>query len=369
MLPDPALPLNRPGLFAGPAVNHSAGPVLTLAARVRGVGGYDHVAAALLTALPAARLGLRAHHRAEVRTDLLPPGLVPPTVRRRPGDPQLVLGPPFLVGRFDPDRTSAVYTMWETDTLAAEWVDVLNRSAVVLVPSRWQVEGFRRSGVAVPIEVVPLGHDPAVYRPAGGFPGVCTFGTAGALTAGGVRKNAQAVVDLFRRAFPAEADVRLRVKVSPGSPGVETYDDPRVEVLRAALPRAELADWYRSLTAYVNASHGEGFGLHLLEAMACGRPLVSPCYSGLTEFFDPSVGYPVGYDLVPVRGTDVYAGRWAEPDEGDLIARMREVYADRRAAERLGAAAADRARGFTWSATAAAVAAVLRRHGLIPAPD
>ncbi len=75
-----------------------------------------------------------------------------------------------------------------------------------------------------------------------------------------------------------------------------------------------MADWYRSLTAYVNGSSGEGFGLHLIEAMACGRPVVTPCHSGLTAYFDASVGYPVEFKLVPVKN-EIYTGHWAESDE------------------------------------------------------
>ena len=56
---------------------------------------------------------------------------------------------------------------------------------------------------------------------------------------------------------------------------------------------AALADWYRSLTCYVNASYGEGFGLHLLEAMGCGVPLISTTFSAVGEVFDAGVGYEV----------------------------------------------------------------------------
>jgi glycosyltransferase involved in cell wall biosynthesis len=234
----------------------------------------------------------------------------------------------------------------------------------VIVPSHWQIECFRANGVSVPMSVAPLGFDPLVYHPSAPFPDVCTFGTAGALTSGGVRKNAQWLIDLFRRAFPDEPDVRLRVKISPGSPGVETYDDARIDVIRAVLPLPELADWYRSLTAYVNGSSGEGFGLHLIEAMACGRPIVSAEFSGLTAYFDATVGYPVDYKLVPVRN-EIYNGRWAEPDEKSMIAQMHRVYANRGEAERLGGASAARAKCFTWKGAGQALARALREHGFL----
>jgi glycosyltransferase involved in cell wall biosynthesis len=154
------------------------------------------------------------------------------------------------------------------------------------------------------------------------------------------------------------------VKITPNCPPLDVPDDPRVEVLRATLPHADLAAWNRSLTCYVNASFAEGFGLHLLEAMACGRPLVSTHYSGLTEFFDESVGYVAPHRLVEARN-GVYAGRWADPDDAGIIDAMRRVYRDPGGAARLGRAAAARARRFTWRDAGRKLAAVLAKHGFL----
>ena len=137
-----------------------------------------------------------------------------------------------------------------------------------------------------------------------------------------------------------------------------------MDLIRAVLPHTQLAAWYRSLTAYVNGSFGEGFGLHLIEAMACGRPLVTANYSGLTAFFDPGVGYTVDHTLVAVEN-DVYNGRWAEPDEASIVDRMREVYANPAEARRLGRVSASRASNFTWKASGRKLAEALRKHGFL----
>jgi glycosyltransferase involved in cell wall biosynthesis len=353
--------IDRARLGTAPAVR---GKTLWLGGDVRGIGGYDHVVFAFLHGLPSLGADLRLHPTSTVRGDLVPPSMMPPVAGRPTGQPMLVAGPPFLVPRFGLDRQTAAYTMWETDRLDPHWTPLLNNAGLVIVPSAWQRDCFRADGVTAPIEIAPLGIDPLVYHAAGKPPEVCTFGTAGALGSGGLRKNAQWVIDLFRRAFPTQTDVRLRVKITPGSPGVETYDDPRVDVIRALLPHAEMADWYRSLTAYVNGSMGEGFGLHLAEAMACGRPLVTANYSGLTAFFDPSVGYEVGYKLVEARN-EIYRGRWAQPDEDAVVARMREIHADPAEAARLGERCASRAKLITWKAAGKQLAAALRKHGFL----
>ena len=340
---------------------------LFLSTDLKGITGYDHLAFALLKGLPSAGAELRFHQVSQVRNELLPPGMLIPHGGWHPDCKQLVLSPPFLAHRFTPNKQSAIFTMWESDRLEPKWVDTLNKAGLVIVPSRWAVDCFRASGVMVPLEVAPLGYDPLMFHPrptADRDDGVCVFGTAGALGAGGLRKNAQLLIDLFRATFPTETDVRLRVKITPSSPSVETADDPRIEVIRAVLPHGDLVDWYRSLTAYVNASAGEGFGLHLIETMACGRPLISPAYSGLTEFFDGSVGYPVDYTLSPVNNA-IYTGNWADPDEASLAAQMRRVYADRAEADRFGETSAARAKSFTWKASGRALAAALAKHGFI----
>lgn len=341
------------------------GTPLYLSTDLRGISGYDHLAYAVLKGLPSLGVQLRWHQVSSIRQELMPRGMTLPMGGWKPGDKQLIISPPFLAHRFQPDGASALFTMWETDYLEPHWVEMMNRCCLVIVPSQWGADCFRRCGVKVPIEVVPLGYDPVVYHAGDGtFPEICTFGTAGALAAGGLRKNAQLVIEVFRRAFPHEANVRLRVKITPESTALETYDDPRIEVLRTVLPSVQVAEWYRSLTAYVNASAGEGFGLHLLEAMACGRPLITTAYSGLTAFFDESVGYCVSYRLVPVHNA-IYSGHWAEPDEESLIAQMRRVYSCPAEVRQFGMRAAARASRFTWREAGRQLRNVLVKHGFL----
>jgi glycosyltransferase involved in cell wall biosynthesis len=277
---------------------------------------------------------------------------------------KLIVRPPFMVDAYKPDKRTAVLTMWETDSLQPAAVRALNRAGLIIVPSTWQVDCFRTSGVTPPIEVAPLGFDPLLYYDDGTWPDVCTFGTAAALDAGGIRKNTQHLIDLFRVAFPTEADVRLRVKISPKSPPVHSYNDPRIEVIQEYLPLHQLAAWYRSLTGFVNGSYGEGFGLHLIEAMACGRAVISAAATGLTSFFDGAVGYALPYQTVPVHN-DIYTGQWVVPDDDAMIATLRRIRVNQSEAREFGALSACRARQFTWKHFGQALLKALRKHRLI----
>jgi glycosyltransferase involved in cell wall biosynthesis len=378
---------------AGPVEARRTGPPLFLAGHVLGLGGYDHLVLNILKGLTESGVNVCRDRRACFRKQLIPVELRPTELRRERNAPRLAVAPPHLLRRYRPDAGTAAFTMWETDTLPPGSVEQLNRCGLVIVPSRWGATCFRANGVTVPIEIVPLGYDPSVFAVTPAAPqrgqrtedrgqetrqpgsalssvlcplssGVCTFGTAGALDEGGLRKNVQRVVELFRRAFPSDPDVRLRVKITPNSPRVETHGDPRIELIDSHLTPAGLADWYRSLDAFVNASAGEGFGLHLLEAMACGVPLISSTFGGVGAFFDGRVGYEVRFRPAGAWNS-VYRGTWSEPDGDEMVRHMRRVYRNQDEARELGASSANRAAKFRWEDTMRKLVIALIRNGFI----
>ena len=208
------------------------GPPFFLAGHVLGLGGYDHLVLNILKGLIASGVNVCRDRRSCFRKQLVPVDIRPTELTRR-NHPRLAVAPPHLLHRYKLDSRTVVFTMWESDTLPVEGVKQLNRCGLVIVPSRWGAKCFRTNGVTVPIEVVPLGYDPEVFQPSTGVNRleICTLGTAGALDEGGLRKNVQRVIDLFRQAFPSEANVRLRVKITPRSPQVHTRGDRRIEVV------------------------------------------------------------------------------------------------------------------------------------------
>lgn len=85
---------------------------------------------------------------------------------------------------------------------------------------------------------------------------------------------------------------------------------------------------------------GEGFGLPLLEAMACGAPVLTTRRLSLPE---------VGGDAV------AYAN---SPDEADLATALTSLLADANRRRQLSAAGIERAAAYTWTASATAHLAV-----------
>ena len=100
------------------------------------------------------------------------------------------------------------------------------------------------------------------------------------------------------------------------------------------IPAAELPFWYNCAEAFVYPSVFEGFGLPVLEAMACGTPVLTSDAAALTELAG-SVG-----KQVPSRDVEAWA---------DELMQVKSDEAWREAARVKGI---DRANQFSWERTA-----------------
>jgi glycosyltransferase involved in cell wall biosynthesis len=96
------------------------------------------------------------------------------------------------------------------------------------------------------------------------------------------RKNLARLVEGFRRS--GLDGLELRVVGAEGWGGV-SVDGERVHQL-AGVDDDELARLYRGAAAVAYVSLYEGFGLPVLEAMACARPVVAPAGRPFSEFAD-----------------------------------------------------------------------------------
>lgn len=111
--------------------------------------------------------------------------------------------------------------------------------------------------------------------------------------------------------------------------------------LPGAVPNAELARWYSAADALVLASSREGWANVLLEAMACGTPVVATDIWGTPEV----VAHPAAGRLVRERSGAAFAAELAA-----LLAAPPERAATRRYAE-----------GFSWEATSQAQLGLFHR--------
>ena len=105
---------------------------------------------------------------------------------------------------------------------------------------------------------------------------------------------------------------------------------------------ADLPGYLGGATVVAYPSHGEGFGLPVLEAMACGTPVLTTHRLSLPE---------VGGDAVA----------YTEPGVDEIAAALSSLLDDPERRQLLASAALTRAREFTWAASAEAHMAAYSR--------
>jgi glycosyltransferase involved in cell wall biosynthesis len=263
--------------------------------------------------------------------------------------------------------------MLEVTGLPREWVDGCNSMDEVWVPATFNVETFRASGVTVPIRVMPLGVDPGFLNP-----GITGFRPSDRFTflsvfEWGERKAPEVLLRAFAQEFKESEDAMLLLAIYNRDPTI----DVQREVARLDLPPSapivlmvnpEFADYqmgslYRSADCFVLSTRGEGWGMPVLEAMACGLPAIATNWSGPADFLTPAVGYPLDVKaMVDAEARCPYYDgfQWAEPDAEHLRFLLREVFDHPDDARAKGlAAAADVAGNYTWQHVANRVTARL----------
>ncbi|MEG5045067.1 glycosyltransferase family 4 protein [Microcoleus sp. B4-C1] len=188
----------------------------------------------------------------------------------------------------------------------------INSEVKIITPSAWSKAGLIRSGVeADRIAVVPLGVDPKIYYPAAGDRRQSlreSFGWSNYfifLNIGGQtdRKGIRPLLKAFAAVVDKYPDARLVLK------GSELLYPSRDEIAEASrvmlndaerarvLPRliytgtqlsfAQIAEFYQAADAYVSPYLAEGFNLPVLEAAACGLPVICTA-GGATDDFTRS---------------------------------------------------------------------------------
>jgi GT2 family glycosyltransferase/glycosyltransferase involved in cell wall biosynthesis len=182
------------------------------------------------------------------------------------------------------------------------------------------------------------------------------------------RYNALSIIEAYRRMFGPDDDVVLVIKdYGAGSTDTTIRDTiaprsggPRIDYIGEFTDKRELISLYKSCDAFVSAHRGEGFGMKILDAMACGLPVITPLFGGPTDYCTTETCFPVELSLVPMgdcldsRSLSI-ANRplWAQPDTRSLGAQMRKVHDEREAAAALGARARETVLDrFSWNQAA-----------------
>src|SRR5215469_12679715 len=179
---------------------------------------------------------------------------------------------------------------WAEKPVRKHWGEIYRRFDRAVAPSRYIASRLADAGVDDPV-ALPLGVDVETFRPDGADP-------AGLRRRLGLSPRHRLLVFAGRPAREKRVDVLVEAVERLGDPYVllligakaTTPSPGRVIELPYETQPARLAAVMASCDAFVHANDSEPFGLVVLEAMACGLPIIGVAAGGVAESVDESVG-------------------------------------------------------------------------------
>lgn len=263
---------------------------------------------------------------------------------------------------------------WEFGALPLDWVRAADRVDEFWVPSHYVREVYVGSGVpAEKVVVIPNGIDPARFHPEVPPRALPTRKRFRFLFVGGTipRKGPDVLLRAYLATFTGSDDVCLVIKDCGGRThyaGQTLADQIRACQRRPGSPEivyldeewdpAELPGLYTACQCLVLPYRGEGFGLPVLEAMACGVPVIVTAGGATEDFVAEGCGWriPAERHGLGERIGEIRLARpgwWLEPDARALGDLMRRAYEGPDVCRERGRRAADHARAhFTWAKAA-----------------
>ncbi len=255
-----------------------------------------------------------------------------------------------------PGRRSIGYWFWELSELTPRVIQSIDMVDEVWAATEFVADAYRRV-TDKPVRVVPV-PVPEPERssatrsdlglPADRFVFLVTFDHLSITD----RKNPIGAIRAFERAFPQPSDdgPMLFVKTLNADERWSEHEElqlaassrPDVVVVDRHLSRADQMRLIELSDCLVSLHRSEGLGLHLMEAMWLGVPVIATRYSGNLDFMDEYNSVLIDAELVPVVDRQGYypaSAVWAEPDAAQAASAMRRVVDDDADRARIGSAA------------------------------
>jgi glycosyltransferase involved in cell wall biosynthesis/Tfp pilus assembly protein PilF len=207
---------------------------------------------------------------------------------------------------------------WEFGSLPQAWLDNAENVDEFWVPSPLVRHMYVDSGIAPEkVQVIPNGVDTQKFRPGVKPLKLATKKKFKFLFVGGTihRKGPDVLLEAFSKAFTAADDVCLVVKDFGGDSCYrgqtaaeairalqQTPGAPEIVYLDQEIASDEMPSLYAACDCLVLPYRGEGFGMPVLEAMACGLPVVVTSQGATDSFVTKDAGWKIPSRLQRLNG-------------------------------------------------------------------
>ncbi|KPA09869.1 glycosyl transferase group 1 [Candidatus Magnetomorum sp. HK-1] len=266
--------------------------------------------------------------------------------------------------------TKIGYVVWESTHIPEDWLSALSCADILWTPSQWGKDVLISNGIKEEIiDVIPEGVNTKAFKINGSrLKFLDDINAFKFLHVGKfeIRKGSEELILAFDEAFKDNANVLLILcshtykKEFDFQNYIKSLNLKNPQKIIRVGPFAkneDLAALYRSCNAFVMPTRAEGWGLPIIEAMACGLPTIVTGYSGLTEFATNENSYLIDYKLeeikkpfgLQIESKSTYYGQWASPDFEHLKELMQYVFTNSDKARKLGQFAANDIHSkWTW---------------------
>tara|TARA_B100000700_G_C15018807_1_gene844631 strand:- start:320 stop:1477 length:1158 start_codon:yes stop_codon:yes gene_type:complete len=250
----------------------------------------------------------------------------------------------------------------ETDRCNPEWIECVNKMDAVIVPSNHIKRVIENTGAtSTDIHVIPEWFFDEVNHKNEELPleietkfNFILVGQVTGSTSDSDRKNIFNTIKWFCEAFKDDPDVGLILKTNKGRgtmldrqwtkdtvkqllSQVREGPYPKIHMVHGNLTPDEIVSLYKreDVKSLISLTRGEGFGLPLLEAAACGLPVIATNWSAHLDFLSLGKFIPVKYEMceIPQERIDnriFFSGmRWSNPSEQDFkkkVVKLRNKY-------------------------------------------
>lgn len=269
------------------------------------------------------------------------------------------------------DGQLVIIQPWEFGSLPRIWIGpIQDNVSEVWVPSHYVRRVYTDSGIAPQkVIVIPNGVNTSIFSPEGNRMGLDTGKRFKFLFVGGTiyRKGIDILLNTYLRTFTSNDNIALVIKgfgsnsfykgqsVSGLIKEIQrTPNAPEVLYIEKDLTEKDMAALYRNCDCLVHPYRGEGFGLPVLEAMACGLPVVVTAGGSTDDFVDDSIGFRVPskrvYGEKMVGELETVSEIWhLEIDRNVLSRIMKEIYFNPSVLPEMGMEASRKASAyFNW---------------------